>query len=53
MLVGMVLYGSVFVLSLYLSQMQGYNAEQIGEVLAWVGLPQLLKLLSGGEGGGI
>ncbi len=44
MLVGMVLYGSVFVLSLYLSQMQGYNAEQIGEVLAWVGLPQLLLI---------
>ncbi|QEX24109.1 EmrB/QacA family drug resistance transporter [Hypericibacter adhaerens] len=44
MLLGMVLYGSVFVLSLYLSQMQGYNAEQIGEVLAWVGLPQLLLI---------
>jgi DHA2 family multidrug resistance protein len=35
------LYGSVFVLPLYLSQVQGYNAQQIGSVLAWVGLPQL------------
>src|SRR5579871_6668947 len=41
-LLGVGLYGSVFVLPLYLSQMQGYNAEQIGEVLAWYGLPQLL-----------
>jgi DHA2 family multidrug resistance protein len=41
-LIGGGLYGSSFVLPLYLSQMQGYNAEQIGEVLAWVGLPQLL-----------
>jgi DHA2 family multidrug resistance protein len=40
-LLGAVLYGSTYVLPLYLSQMQGYNAEQIGEVLAWVGLPQL------------
>ena len=24
--------------------MQGYNAEQIGEVLAWTGLPQLLLI---------
>ncbi|HMJ43813.1 MAG TPA: MDR family MFS transporter [Pseudolabrys sp.] len=41
-LIGGALYGSSFILPLYLSQMQGYNAEQIGEVLAWVGLPQLL-----------
>jgi DHA2 family multidrug resistance protein len=27
---------------LYLSQIQGYNAMQIGEVLMWVGFPQLL-----------
>jgi DHA2 family multidrug resistance protein len=40
-LMGTVLYGSTFVVPLYLSQMQGYNAEQIGEVLAWYGLPQL------------
>jgi MFS family permease len=40
-LLGTALYGSSFILPLYLSQIQGYNAEQIGEVLAWVGLPQL------------
>ncbi|HLY55917.1 MAG TPA: MDR family MFS transporter [Stellaceae bacterium] len=41
-LLGIALYGASFVLPLYLSQVQGYNAMQIGEVLAWVGLPQLL-----------
>ena len=28
----------------YLGQVQGYNAEQIGNVLAWTGLPQLLLI---------
>jgi DHA2 family multidrug resistance protein len=41
-LVGFALYGSVFLLPQYLGQAQGYNSEQIGEVLAWTGLPQLL-----------
>jgi MFS transporter, DHA2 family, multidrug resistance protein len=43
-LLGLALYGSVFLLPLYLSQMQGYDAQQIGEVLAWTGLPQLLLI---------
>ncbi len=43
-LLGVLLYGSVFVLPLYLSQTQGYNAMQIGEVLAWTGLPQLVLI---------
>jgi MFS transporter, DHA2 family, multidrug resistance protein len=43
-LLGAALYGSAFVLPLYLSQIQGYNAEQIGMVLAWTGLPQLLLI---------
>jgi DHA2 family multidrug resistance protein len=43
-LIGVALYGSIFILPRYLSQIQGYNAEQIGAVLAWVGLPQLLLL---------
>ena len=43
-LLGAALYGSSFVLPLYLSQVQGYNAQQIGEVLAWTGLPQLLMI---------
>ena len=43
-LLGMALYGSVFVLPLYLSQVHHYNAEQIGMVLAWTGLPQLVLI---------
>ncbi len=43
-LLGTALYGSVFILPLYLSQTQGYNAEQVGEVLAWTGLPQLVLI---------
>jgi MFS transporter, DHA2 family, multidrug resistance protein len=43
-MLGAALYGSSFVLPLYLSQVQGYNAEQIGMVLAWTGLPQLLLI---------
>ena len=43
-LMGIALYGSVFILPLYLAQIQGYNAEQIGMVLAWTGLPQLVLI---------
>jgi MFS transporter, DHA2 family, multidrug resistance protein len=39
--VGFALFGSVYILPQYLGQVQRYNAEQIGEVLAWTGLPQL------------
>jgi DHA2 family multidrug resistance protein len=38
---GVGLYGSVYILPLYLTQIQGYNALQIGEVIAWLGVPQL------------
>lgn len=38
---GVGLYGSVYILPLYLTQIQGYNALQIGEVIMWLGLPQL------------
>ncbi len=41
-MMGIALYGSVFILPLYLARIQGYNAEQIGFVLAWTGLPQLV-----------
>ncbi len=41
-ILGLALYGSVYLLPNYLSQMQGYNAQQTGEVLAWTGLPQLV-----------
>src|SRR5580693_2563774 len=40
-LLGVALYGWVYILPVYLSRIQGYNAEQIGMVLAWTGLPQL------------
>ena len=36
-LVGFALFGSVYILPQYLGQAQGYNAEQIGNVLAWTG----------------
>jgi len=38
---GLALYGSVFILPLYLSSVQGYDALQIGQVQMWMGLPQL------------
>jgi DHA2 family multidrug resistance protein len=43
-LLGFALFGSVYILPAYLGQAQGYNAEQIGNVLAWTGLPQLLLI---------
>ena len=43
-LVGFALFGTVFILPQYLGQVQRYNAEQIGNVLAWTGLPQLLLI---------
>jgi DHA2 family multidrug resistance protein len=43
-LLGFALFGSVYILPAYLGQAQGYNAQQIGEVLAWTGLPQLLLI---------
>jgi DHA2 family multidrug resistance protein len=43
-ILGMALYGSVYLLPVYLSQTQGYNSEQVGEVLAWTGLPQLVLI---------
>src|SRR5579864_3409796 len=41
---GFALFGSVYLLPAYLGQVQRYNAEQIGAVLAWTGLPQLLLI---------
>ena len=43
-LMGIALYGSVFILPQYLARIQGYNSEQIGLVLAWTGLPQLVLI---------
>jgi DHA2 family multidrug resistance protein len=41
---GFALFGTVYLLPAYLGQVQHYNAEQIGTVLAWTGLPQLLLI---------
>ena len=43
-LLGIALYGSVYILPVYLARVQGYNSEQIGAVLAWTGLPQLVLI---------
>ena len=41
---GMGLYGSTFLLPLFLAQMPGYNSAQIGEVIMWMGLPQIIVM---------
>src|SRR3979490_474862 len=43
-MVGFALFGSVYIPPAHLGQAQGYNAEQIGAVLAWTGLPPLLLI---------
>jgi MFS transporter, DHA2 family, multidrug resistance protein len=35
-------FGSIYVIPVYCAQIQGYNAEQIGYVVMWSGLPQLV-----------
>jgi DHA2 family multidrug resistance protein len=41
-MLGFVLYGAVYLIPIYLSQSHGYSARQAGEVMAWIGLPQLI-----------
>jgi DHA2 family multidrug resistance protein len=41
---GLALYGTVYLIPIYLAQIQGYSPFQIGETLMWVGLPQLVLL---------
>jgi MFS transporter, DHA2 family, multidrug resistance protein len=41
-MLGFALYGSAYLLPQYLANAQGFNAEQIGSVMAWTGLPQLV-----------
>ena len=41
---GIGLYGVVFILPLYLGQIHGYDATQIGTVIIWLGLPQLVVI---------
>jgi DHA2 family multidrug resistance protein len=42
--IGMGLYGSSYLLPLFLGQIAGYSPMQIGEVIAWMGLPQLFVM---------
>ncbi len=41
---GLGLYGSVYILPLYLSQIKDYTAMQIGEAIMWSGVPQLFLI---------
>lgn len=43
-LAGCALFSGIYALSLYLGQVQDYSAAQIGKVLMWVGLPQILVM---------
>ncbi len=43
-LAGCALFSGIYSLSLFLGQVQSYSASQIGNVLMWVGLPQLLVM---------
>ena len=38
------MYGVTFLLPMYLAQVQGYNALQIGHTIMWSGLPQMLMM---------
>lgn len=40
----MALFGATYVLPLFLSQIAGYNAMQIGEVILWMGWPQIFLM---------
>jgi DHA2 family multidrug resistance protein len=41
---GAVSYGSIYIIPVYCAQIQGYNSQQIGYVVMWSGLPQLILL---------
>jgi DHA2 family multidrug resistance protein len=43
-LMGFALYGSAYLLPQYLAVAQGFDSQQVGEVVAWTGLPQLLVI---------
>lgn len=44
MVAGCALFSGIYSLSLYLAQVQDYSSANIGKVLMWVGLPQLLVM---------
>ncbi len=41
---GLGLYGTVYVIPLYLARIQNYSPQQIGEVIMWSGIPQLFLI---------
>lgn len=41
---GLGMYGVMYVLPVYLAQIQGYNSGQIGHTIMWSGVPQLLMM---------
>lgn len=43
-LLGLALFATIYMVPLYLAQVQQYNALDIGKVLMWMGFPQLLIL---------
>ncbi|WP_299491649.1 DHA2 family efflux MFS transporter permease subunit [uncultured Shewanella sp.] len=43
-MLGVAIYGTLFLVPYYLSMVHDYNASQIGSVVIWMGLPQLLVL---------
>jgi DHA2 family multidrug resistance protein len=43
-ILGGAMYGSIFLLPLYLGSIQGYSASDIGATLVWGGIPQLFVM---------
>lgn len=43
-LLGMALFSAIYMIPLYLSQIHNYSPLEIGEVIMWMGFPQLLVL---------
>jgi DHA2 family multidrug resistance protein len=43
-LLGFALYGAAYLLPQYLANSQGLDSEQVGAVVAWTGLPQLVVI---------
>lgn len=41
---GLGLYGTVYLIPLYLGQIQDYSPQEIGEVIMWSGVPQLFLI---------
>jgi DHA2 family multidrug resistance protein len=41
---GFSMFGWLYIVPFYLARVQGYNAQEIGSVLIWIGLPQLVLL---------